>query len=368
MKVAKIFILIFTFIFIFSILAYGDEEGKAIREIKFLMKKGLYENALVRANFYLEREPKSLRVRKLKIDILVELSQFDNALKDYEIFIRYSKAKTENIKILSQILVPYLKALKNYSLTPTQKRKLYSMLCEIKDGETIRELKEIYSFSPDRTFKIWAASLLSQLGKKGYIAYLKKAAKFTDLTKEEKLYIIFAFSGRESETLRKTLLFMLKREKDKEVIAYIYWALTKLGEDHRKELRTMLNEVGDRIKGTVLFLLGELKDSRFTLDKKVEDELCLPSLYWAQYRKGNVSAINNLRKLISSSNKEVSLLSIFYIGLIGDKISIPILRHKIVESQDMDIKIASISSIIRIIRKDRINTDIRIKVGFSITL
>ncbi len=368
MKSSKVFLLCIILIFSFSIIAYATEEGKAIKEIKFLTKKGLYENALVRADFYLEKNPASLRVRKLKIDLLVKLSRFDEALKNYEFFIRYSKAKKENIKILSNILVPYLKSLANMDIFDTQKRAVISMLCEIKDESTIKRLKEIYAFPPSRSEKIWAASLLAQIGKKDYIPYLRKVAKKVNLSKEEKLYVIFAFSSDDSPLLKKTLLSMLKREKDKEVIAYIYWALTRLGDDHRRELRIMLNRVDGKVKSTLFFLLGELRDKEFSTRTPTDDKRLLPSFYWALYRRGDRSALDELRKFISSKDKGVSLPSIFYIGLIGDKVSIPLLRHKIVSSSDMDIKIASISSIIRIIRKDRIKTDIKIKIGFSVTL
>ncbi len=368
MKLSKVISLFLVVLFVFSVIAYSDEEGKAIKEIKFLMKKELYENALVRANFYLDKNPRSLRVRKLKIDLLVKLSQFDDALRDYELFIRYSKAKTENIKILSGILVPYLKSLKREVLTQSEKDRVYSVLCEMKDADTIRELKEMYAFPKDRTLKIWAASLLVQVGKRGYLTYLKNVAKMRDLTKREKLCIIFAFASREGESLKRLLLNLLKQERDPETIAYIYWALTKLGESHRKELRTMLNRVSGETRSVVLFLLGELKDTKFTIEENIKDEEVLPSLYWAKYRKGDTSVLYNLRKLLSSPIKKVALLSIFYIGLIGDKVSIPLLRKKIVTSQDTETKIAAISSTIRIIRKDRINTDIKIKVGFSITL
>ncbi len=367
MKKPKVFLLCIILIFSFSIIAYAGEEGKAIREIKFLTRKGLYENALVRADFYLDKNPESLRVRKLKIDLLIKLSRFDEALNNYEIFIRYSKAKKENIKILSNILVSYLRDLADKSLTDAQRRSVISMLCEIKDEDMIKKLKEIYAFPPSRFEKIWAASLLAQIGKKGYITYLRKMAKESNLLKKEKLYIIFALSSEKSPLLEKTLLSMLKKEKDRDVIAYLYWALTRLGEDHRKELRVMLERVSDDVKGTVLFLLGELKDENFSTNISIRDEKLLPSFYWALYRKGERFALDRLRKLISSKNKEISLSSIFYIGLIGDKISIPILRHRIVSTSDMDIKITAISSIVRIIRKDRIKTDIRIKIGFSIT-
>ncbi len=368
MKKPKVFLLCIILIFSFNIIAYAAEEGRAIKEIKFLTKKGLYENALVRADFYLDKNPESLRVRKLKIDLLVKLLRFDEALKNYEIFIRYSKAKKENIKILSNILVPYLKSLANIDISNTQKRAVISMLCEIKDESAVRKLKEIYAFPPSRSEKVWAASLLAQIGKKGYITYLRKVAKEADLSKEEKLSIIFAFSSEDSSLLKKTLLSMLKREKDKEIIAYLYWALTRLGDDHRRELRIMLNRVDGKVKSTLFFLLGELRDKEFPTMAPTNDRRLLPSFYWALYRRGDTSALNELRKFISSQDKEISLPSIFYIGLIGDKISIPLLRHRIVSSSDMDIKITSISSIIRIIRKDRVKTDIKIKIGFSITL
>ncbi len=369
-KLTIVLALVLLFIFLFNLMAYAGEEGKAIKQIKFLMKKGLHDNALVRADFYLNAHPESLRVRKLKIDILVELRQFDEALKNYEIFIKYSKAKKENISILSDILVPYLKSLKDRNLLDDEKKRLIAILCEIKDKETIRDLKTLYAFPHEREDKIQAASLLAQLGKTGYIPYLKKAAKLPDLLKDEKLYIIFAFSTRKNESLKNVLLSMLRNEKDPEIIAYIYWALTRMGESHRRELRNMLNKVSDNnAKSTILFLLGELKDTKFTIDPHSLPEDVLTSYYWAEYRRGHKSmAINELRHYISSSDKRVSIHAIFYIGLIGDKPSIPILRHKIVETDDIGIKISAISAIIRIIRKERINTEVNIKLGFSITL
>ncbi len=361
-------IVILILVFLFNITAYATGEGKAIKEIKFLTKKSLYENALVRANFYLNSHPESLRVRKLKIDLLIKLARFDEALKNYEIFIMYSKAKKENIEILSDILVNYLHYLKGVSLTPEQKKRLFSILCEIKDKETIKTLKEIYYLPPSREDKIWAASLLSQLGKKGYISYLRKTLKLQALSFNEKLYIITALASRNSTLFIKDLHFLLKNEKNPEVIAYIYWALTKLGESHRKELRHMLNRVDNHTKSIILFLLGELKDDEFKLDGIINDKEVLISLYWAEYRKGERSALYKLRKELSSPSKDVTLSSIFYIGLIGDKRSIPILRNKITNTDDMDIKLMSIISIIRIIRSDRISADIKIKIGFSITL
>ena len=100
MKVLRFFFVIFLFSLFITTSSFASVEGRAVHEIKFLSHGGLYENALVKANFYLETHPASLRVRKLKMDLLIKLSRFDESLSEYEKFIRYSKAKKENISIL----------------------------------------------------------------------------------------------------------------------------------------------------------------------------------------------------------------------------------------------------------------------------
>lgn len=368
MKYAKFIVMLLIIVLFLNIIAYAGEEGKAVKEVKFLMAKKLYENALVRANFYLNTNPRSLRVRKLKIDILIKLARFDEALYDYEIFIKYSKAKKENIPILSDILVSYLKWLRRENPPDVDKREVFALLSEIKDEKTIRELKEIYYFPSNREEKIWASSLLVQIGKSSYLKYLRKVSKLQDLTRNEKIYIILGFAFRGSEILRKNLLYMLKKEKDPYIVAYTYWALTKMGDNRRKVLRTMLNRVDDKVKSVILFLLGDLKDNEVSMDIHTKDKAVILSYYWLKYRRGIKSALSEIRKFLSSNDVKISKLSAFYVGLIGDKSSIPLLRHKIIEMSNYQDKLPYIFSIIRIIRKDRIDADIRIKIGFSVTL